>query len=111
MANPMQFTIVNAVPRYSAIVLLAIKVENCGLSATTTAPQNKINTIKTHRGANNKKGETRQQIPEALRENNATDLLVVFLLICPPRAQDTAPILRVKNASSGIFKFRAFSVL
>jgi len=43
--NPIQFTIVKAVPLDSGKALLATKVENRGESAITTIPQKKRNPI------------------------------------------------------------------
>lgn len=43
MANPIQFTMVNAVPLFAASALPATSVENKGESAITTIPQNNKN--------------------------------------------------------------------
>ena len=60
----MQLTSVSAVPRYSGGELRATNVENCGLSATTAAPQIKRKIPKITGGNSILKTETRQQIPE-----------------------------------------------
>lgn len=60
----MQLTSVSAVPRYSGGAFRATNVENCGLSATTAAPQINRKTPKIVGGNSKLKTETRQQIPE-----------------------------------------------
>jgi hypothetical protein len=48
--NPIQFTMVSAVPLDSVNADCAIKVENCGESATTAMPHTIITTAKTRNG-------------------------------------------------------------
>ncbi len=65
IANPIQFTMVSAVPLSFASALWATNVENKGESAITTNPQNNKNTNTTvNEVVENSKGEIRQQIPE-----------------------------------------------
>jgi hypothetical protein len=62
MANPMQFTMVKAVPLYSRTELCATSVENNGESAITTMPQKIRKLWKTMGVAKTKKsGDNRQQ--------------------------------------------------
>jgi hypothetical protein len=63
--NPIQFTIVSAVPFDSATVFCAIRVENKGESAITTIPQNIREKIKNQMESMKKsKGEKRQHVPD-----------------------------------------------
>lgn len=75
MPKPMQFTIVSAVPLYCASEFCATNVENCGLSATTAAPQIKSDNKKINLGNSNKKGDKKHSNPEIIKLTNATALL------------------------------------
>ena len=68
--NPIQFTIVKAVPFDSASVFRATSVENNGESAITTIPQKIRNPINTYSESTKKnRGETRQHPQD---KSNAT---------------------------------------
>ena len=65
IANTMQFTIVNELPRISGAAFLAISVENIGESPTTVIPQTKKKTSKSAGDpCISASGDTRQQAPE-----------------------------------------------
>ena len=68
IANPIEVTMVNAVPLFAAGADCATRVENCGESDTTVIPQiNKIN--KKNAGERLKiKGDNKQQAPEINNE-------------------------------------------
>ena len=68
IANPIEFTIVNAVPLVSGSVFVATRVENKGESAITTNPQ-KIKKLTKIKGLlENTKGEIRQHKPDNIRK-------------------------------------------
>ena len=69
IANPIQFTMVKAVPRFFSGVFCATSVANNGESAMTTIPQKNRNTIKKRAFEwDNSSGVRTQQIPESTRE-------------------------------------------
>ena len=82
MANPTQFTMVNAVPLYLGIAFCATNVENKGESAITTIPQK----IKKLRSINSElveriKGDNKQQIHDSNNAENATFFVCTILHI------------------------------
>lgn len=68
IANPIDVTIVKAVPLFATGADWATRVENCGESDTTVNPQ--INNINRNITGERLKmtGEIRQHIPEIIRE-------------------------------------------
>ena len=69
IANPIQFTMVKAVPRFFSGEFCATSVANNGESAMTTIPQKNRNTIKKRAFEwDNSSGVRTQQIPESTRE-------------------------------------------
>ena len=90
--NPIQFTIVSAVPLNSVGALLATSVENNGESAITAIPQirryskakDEIDNSKYH-------GENRQQIPEINNAPAAVLFSPAFWEIIPPNAHEMLP--------------------
>jgi len=68
IANPIEVTMVNAVPLFSAGADCATRVENCGESETTVSPQ--ITKIKMKIAGPKLKisGENKQQIPDINNE-------------------------------------------
>ena len=87
----MEVTMVSAVPLFSCGAAVATNAENWGESATTLQPQTSISKRKNGRGRRKKKGENRQQIPEASSAIKATFLLPFFLEISPPAIQPKLP--------------------
>lgn len=77
MANPIQFTMVNAVPLYFGMAFCASNVENNGESAITTIPQKikKLSNINSE-FAERIKGDTKQQIHD---NNNAVKATFLVL--------------------------------
>ena len=104
--NPMQFTIVNDVPRYSGLALFATRVENKGESATTTIPQNNKKMMSTLTGTTNKsQGEIRQHIQERNKQIVASFFTPTSFDIHPLIKQASPPDAMMKNESNGILKF------
>ena len=103
MAKPMEVTIVNAVPLFSAGADCATKVENCGESAVTVIPQI-IKKNKNKNGGNWKlMKESRQQIPDAIKAQKATFLLPMYCESSPPRMQPALPLAMMMKDQSGTF--------
>ena len=102
IANPIQFTIVSAVPLIFGAALLATKVENKGESAITTIPQksrNPTNMLKY--GVVNTHGDTRQHKQE---RSNAIDAVVLtpdLWEMFPARTQASPPTAIILNDSNG----------
>lgn len=67
MENPIQLTMVNAVPLIFTGALAATKVENCGESAMTTIPQKSKKEINKTGEKFHTKGDKRQHNPESVR--------------------------------------------
>ena len=79
MENPMQLTMVSAVPFVSDAALCATKVENMGESAITTIPQKKRNTMnKIVLDDDMISGEIRQHIPDKESAITAVFLAPIF---------------------------------
>ena len=75
MENPMQFTMVNEVPRDSSGTFCATNVENNGESATTTNPQKKRKASNTGTEPVNKRtGESRQH-----KQDKPNAIAAIFL--------------------------------
>ena len=69
IANPIQFTMVKAVPRFFSGVFCATSAANNGESAMTTIPQKNRNTIKKSAFEwDNRSGVSTQQVPESTKE-------------------------------------------
>ena len=66
--NPIQLTMVKAVPLVSGAVFFAIKVEKRGESPMTANPQILKKVINAVEGKSKMKGEIQQQIPEAIKK-------------------------------------------
>ena len=82
--NPMQLTIVNAVPFDSAIAFCATKVENNGESAITTIPQTNMNRInKVWCPHEMTIGDIRQQSNDSHRAEEAVLFVPYFDAIYP----------------------------
>ena len=77
IANPIQFTIVKAVPLYFGIAFCATNVENKGESAMTTIPQ-KIKKLSSMNSEFTKriKGDIKQQRHDNSKAVNATFLVL-----------------------------------
>jgi len=105
IANPIQFTIVNEVPRDSSGAFCAITVENRGESAITTRPQknkNRSNTESTPLNRNS--GENKQQ-----RQERNSDTVAIFFggNFCesnPLTTQASPPEAIIVNDRKGTFK-------
>ena len=92
MANPMQFTIVSAVPLSSGAVFCATKVENKGESATTHIPQKMRNPIQVYSALSaNTAGTIKQQIPDNNKANIATRFVPRELDKYPPNMHPKLP--------------------
>ena len=100
--NPSEFTIVIAVPLYSAGTLWATIVENWGESAVTKNPQIPRNGIQIKVETSKKPiiGTKMQQIDEPAKANNATKRLPFLAAIKPPNPQETDPIAMIPNDKS-----------
>ena len=88
----MQFTMVKAVPLYSAGQVCATKVENCGESATTAIPHIKYATRTTPNGAKNNSGDTKHSSPEVNNVAKATQALPYRNEAYPPTTHPTPPL-------------------
>src|SRR5829696_1065844 len=97
MKNPMEVTIVSAVPLYCRIVDCATRVENCGESETTVVPQ--INKKKRNKGCTRAKlsGAATQQKNDVTIEIKATLLLPILFEMIPPIIQPAQPAAMTKK--------------
>ena len=79
IANPIQLTIVSAVPLISVSAFCATRVENIGESAITTMPQNIKKPIKSISELRLKiKGETKQQMQDKSKAEKAVFLAPMY---------------------------------
>ena len=102
MANPIQLTMVSAVPLTSPGEFFATRVENKGESAVIVIPQ-KRRIIKNSIGFKKKiKGEIMQHMQDARSANVATGFGPNFIDSRPPRMQPKPPIPIIRNAQKGI---------
>lgn len=103
--KPMQFTIVNDVPRDSSIALYATKVENNGESAITTRPQKNKKRRNTYSSLLNKNnGETIQQRQERNNERVASFLGWNTCESNPLKTHANPPEAIIRNEKRGTFK-------
>ena len=101
IANPIQLTIVKAVPFDAAGALVATKEENKGESAITANPQIIRKLRKTRVESTSKtKGETRQHTKEANRKVFANLFASYFFESSPPRIHDRPPTPMMIPASN-----------
>lgn len=105
MANPIQFTIVSAVPFISGEALLATRVENRGESAITTIPQKSIKPRNKYSDSKPKaQGEKTQHPRDKRRAVKAVDFTPALCETYPPRTQPRLPTAMIKNDHKGMFK-------
>ena len=92
MENPIQFTIVNAVPFNSGGAFWATKVEKRGESAITTKPQNIKKRINKPSFAQKEiNGEIKQHKPDKSRNIDAVFLVPFFSDINATTTQENPP--------------------
>lgn len=106
--NPMQFTMVRAVPLDSSGAFWATKVENRGESAITTSPQKNRNTTnRTGEFANRKRGESKQH-----KQDKRSEVVTIFfagyrLEMSPLNTHANAPDPMIRNDNKETFSCAA----
>ena len=103
MANPIELTIVRAVPFISGGAFCATKVENRGESAITTIPQKSrkaINIISESR--KNINGEIRQHPHDKSNAMNAIRFVPIACAKYPADTHANPPIPMIRNDNNGI---------
>ena len=104
MANPIQFTIVSAVPLDAGFVCFATIVLNKGESAMTTIPQNNIKTRLMNTDACPRiKGDKRQQSAEQNKALAAIDRSPILAERKPLATQAGPPIAMTRKLTSDIW--------
>ena len=101
--KPIQFTMVSAVPLYSAIAFFAINVDNSGESAITTIPQKK-------RNPKNKISEELLKIngnDTQHKQDKHNEIVAIFfapnaLERCPLNTQASPPIPMIKKENNDV---------
>ena len=112
MANPIQFTIVSAVPCISAVTFLATRVENRGESIITTIPQKSRKPRKTlSDSVVNIQGESRQQPQDKSSAVNAICLVPMICERYPPNTQANPPIPIIRKDHNGILNIVSACVM
>ena len=103
IANPIELTMVSAVPLDSPAAFLATSVENKGESATTINPQKiKKATSTSPDPWKNISGESRQHNPDRKSAVAAVLFAPHFKEIYPPTTQESPPRPIIKKESKGM---------
>src|SRR6186997_567580 len=97
MVNPIQLTIVNAVPLFSTGAYPETMEENCGESIITVIPQKRRKGTTTNRLLCKSIGENRQHNPEEIKANKATLRLLIFIAQYPPRIHAILPTAMIRK--------------